>query len=125
LVVRNSLIEASPRFSWSARRCSSAGVVRLPDHPVLLRELQLLKKRASRSGRYDVGHPRNGHDDHINSVAGALLRANRPSFVVTFTYLNELRKLPRTRRFSPLKLQSWGMTLNASNGANAPCSEFA
>ena len=48
------------------------GLARLPNHPKLLRELRLLERHTHRSGRDSVDHPRNGHDDHANSVAGVL-----------------------------------------------------
>ena len=48
------------------------GLVQLPDHPKLLRELRLLERRTHRSGKDSVDHPRNGRDDFANSVCGAL-----------------------------------------------------
>jgi hypothetical protein len=48
------------------------GLVSLPDHPRLLRELRLLERHTHRSGRDTVDHGRSGSDDHANSVAGAL-----------------------------------------------------
>jgi len=48
------------------------GLVRLPDHPRLLRELRLLERQTHRSGKDSVDHPRGGHDDHANSACGAL-----------------------------------------------------
>jgi len=48
------------------------GLVQLPDHPLLLRELRLLERRTHRSGRDAVDHPRGGHDDHANAVCGVL-----------------------------------------------------
>jgi hypothetical protein len=50
----------------------SRGLVRLPDHPRLLRELRLLERHTHRSGRDTVDHGRNGHDDHANAVCGVL-----------------------------------------------------
>jgi hypothetical protein len=47
-------------------------VVSLPDHAVTIRELKSLERRTARSGKDSVDHPRNGHDDHANSVAGVL-----------------------------------------------------
>ncbi|MGO8921407.1 MAG: terminase large subunit domain-containing protein, partial [Xanthobacteraceae bacterium] len=44
------------------------GLVRLPDHPKLLRELRLLERQTHRSGKDSVDHPRGGHDDHANSA---------------------------------------------------------
>jgi hypothetical protein len=48
------------------------GLVRLPDHPKLIRELRLLERHTHRSGRDTVDHGRNGHDDHSNAVCGVL-----------------------------------------------------
>jgi hypothetical protein len=48
------------------------GLVQLPEHPTLLRELRLLERRTHRSGRDSVDHPRNGRDDHANAVCGVL-----------------------------------------------------
>jgi hypothetical protein len=48
------------------------GLVRLPDHAKLLRELRLLERQTHRGGKESVDHPRGGHDDYANSVAGAL-----------------------------------------------------
>ena len=48
------------------------GLVGLPDHPKLLRELRLLERHTHRSGKDAVDHPRNGHDDHANVVCGVL-----------------------------------------------------
>jgi hypothetical protein len=48
------------------------GLVRLPDHPRLLRELRLLERHTHRSGKDTVDHGRNGHDDYINATCGVL-----------------------------------------------------
>jgi hypothetical protein len=48
------------------------GLVGLPDHAKLLRELRLLERHTHRSGKDAVDHPRNGHDDHANAVCGVL-----------------------------------------------------
>jgi hypothetical protein len=48
------------------------GIVRLPDHPKLLRELRLLERSTHRSGKDSVDHPKNGHDDYANAACGAL-----------------------------------------------------
>jgi len=48
------------------------GLVRLPDHAKLLRELRLLERRTHRGGKDSVDHPRGGHDDHANAVCGVL-----------------------------------------------------
>ena len=55
-------LEAVPLFT--------RGLIRLPDHAKLLRELRLLERHTHRSGRDTVDHPRGGRDDHANSVCG-------------------------------------------------------
>ena len=57
-------LECAPLFA--------RGLVRLPDHPKLLRELRLLERHTHRSGRDTVDHPRGERDDHCNSVCGVL-----------------------------------------------------
>lgn len=57
-------LEAVPLFT--------RGLIRIPDHARLVRELRLLERRPQRSGRDVVDHPRNGHDDHANALAGAM-----------------------------------------------------
>jgi hypothetical protein len=48
------------------------GLVSLPDHRVLLRELRLLERTPTRMGKDQVTHPRGCHDDHANAVCGVL-----------------------------------------------------
>ena len=48
------------------------GLVGLPDHPRLLRELRLLERHTHRSGRDTVDHGRSGHDDFANATCGVL-----------------------------------------------------
>ena len=48
------------------------GLVALPDHKRLLRELRLLERHTHRSGRDTVDHGKNGSDDYINSATGVL-----------------------------------------------------
>jgi hypothetical protein len=50
----------------------SRGLVCLPEHKRLGRELRLLERHVSRAGRDRVDHGRNGSDDHANAVFGAL-----------------------------------------------------
>ncbi len=70
-------LEALPLFT--------RGLLSLPDHPTLLRELRLLERIPSRMGKDQVTHPRGCHDDHANSVAGALRTLNAyPGY--DFTY---------------------------------------
>jgi hypothetical protein len=48
------------------------GLVKLPEHPKLLRELRLLERHTHRSGKDSVDHGRSGHDDYANATAGVL-----------------------------------------------------
>jgi hypothetical protein len=50
----------------------SRGLVSLPEHRRLGRELRLLERHVSRAGRDRVDHGRGGSDDHANAVFGAL-----------------------------------------------------
>jgi hypothetical protein len=52
------------------------GVVQLPDHARMLRELRLLERRTGRNGRESVDHPRGGSDDFANVVCGVVRAAN-------------------------------------------------
>jgi hypothetical protein len=51
------------------------GLVSIPDHQVLLRELRLLERRSTRLGKDSVDHGRTGSDDYANAVFGALVIA--------------------------------------------------
>lgn len=53
----------------------SQGRIELLDLPVLRTQLLLLERRTRAGGRDSVDHPRGAHDDHANSVCGALNRA--------------------------------------------------
>ena len=57
-------LEALPLFT--------RGLVELPDHAALIRELRLLERIPGRIGKDQVTHPRNCHDDYANSACGAL-----------------------------------------------------
>lgn len=54
-------------------------VVQLPNDPRLTRELRLLERRTTRSGKDSVDHGRNGTDDFANSVCGLLHSLTRKS----------------------------------------------
>jgi hypothetical protein len=64
LTASETYLEALPLWTRAS--------VRIPDHPVLLRELRLLERVPSRLGRDQVVHPRNTHDDYANVCFGAL-----------------------------------------------------
>jgi hypothetical protein len=70
-------LEVVPQFA--------RGVVSIPDHPRLIRELRLLERRTHRSGKDSVSHPSHGSDDHANALAGLLwlIRAE-PAKPMTF-----------------------------------------
>jgi hypothetical protein len=48
------------------------GLISLPGHKALIRELRLLERHTHRSGKDTVDHGRNGSDDHANAVCGLL-----------------------------------------------------
>ena len=50
----------------------SRGLVSIPEHKRLLRELRLLERHTHRSGRDTVDHGKNGSDDYSNAVCGVL-----------------------------------------------------
>ena len=55
------------------------GLVSIPDHKLLIRELRLLERRTSRQGKDTVDHGRGGSDDYANAVAGMLLECRAKS----------------------------------------------
>jgi hypothetical protein len=59
----------------------SRGLVSIPDHPQLLRELRLLERRTARSGKDSFDHDVGGSDDFANSLFGALQLAARVATV--------------------------------------------
>ena len=48
------------------------GQLSFPEHKPLIRELRLLERRVSRSGKDAVDHPVGGADDHANVLFGAI-----------------------------------------------------
>ena len=64
LTASETYLEALPLWTRAA--------VRIPDHPILLRELRLLERMPTRMGKDQVVHPRNVHDDYANVTFGAL-----------------------------------------------------
>jgi hypothetical protein len=68
------------------------GLVSIPDHAQLLRELRLLERRTARSGKDSVDHGVGGSDDFANALFGAMyvaaqaaaLAASEPPIVVPF-----------------------------------------
>jgi hypothetical protein len=60
----------------------NAQAVRLLEHDLLRRELVSLERRRGAAGKDRIDHPRSGHDDVANSVAGVLtLCANRTQVI--------------------------------------------
>jgi terminase large subunit-like protein len=55
-------LEALPLFA--------RGLVSLPDHQTLVRELSLLERSPTRTGKDQVSHPRGVNDDHANAACG-------------------------------------------------------
>jgi hypothetical protein len=63
------------------------GLVRLPDHARLLKELRLLERVTHRGGKDSVDHPRGQHDDFANAVCGVLRTlSNYLGFDSTFNW---------------------------------------
>jgi hypothetical protein len=66
--------------------------VSIPNHPTMIRELRLLERRTSRSGKDSIDHPQNGSDDYANSLAGVLYECSKrgrlppPAFSMRATY---------------------------------------
>ena len=53
------------------------GIVSIPKHKQLIRELRLLERKPHSGGRDSVDHPRGGTDDYGNALAGALYLCSR------------------------------------------------
>ncbi|MHC2281045.1 hypothetical protein ACVME8_007688 [Bradyrhizobium diazoefficiens] len=58
------------------------GMISIPDHAPLIRELRLLERRTSRAGRDQVDHGPNGSDDYANVMFGAMYLLRDRHFVV-------------------------------------------
>jgi hypothetical protein len=56
----------------------SRGLVSIPNHTALLRELRLLQRRTTRSGKDSVDHGVAGADDHANALFGAMQLCDKP-----------------------------------------------
>jgi hypothetical protein len=76
------------------------GLVSIPDHPQLLRELRLLERRTARSGKDSVDHGAGGHDDHANALFGAMSVRPGTSLADINEALSGILRLPPTR-FDP------------------------
>jgi hypothetical protein len=74
------------------------GIVRLPDHHKLLRELRLLERHSHRSGKDTVDHGRAGHDDHANACCGVLRNlSNYLGYDFTMKWIDGVGINPRSR----------------------------
>jgi hypothetical protein len=58
----------------------NSGRVELPPDDRLLHQLIGLERRTARGGRDSIDHPRGGHDDRANVVAGLVSIAKRPAY---------------------------------------------
>lgn len=65
-------LESLPHFN--------RGIVSIPNHDKLIRELRSLERRVQRSGKDAVDHPRHGSDDYSNALVGALYVAMHEMF---------------------------------------------
>jgi hypothetical protein len=63
----------------------NSGRVELLDNPRLVAQLCGLERRTARSGRDSIDHAQGGHDDLINSAAGALTSALEGAELITFS----------------------------------------
>jgi hypothetical protein len=74
------------------------GLVSIPDHHQLLRELCLLERRTSRLGKDSVSHPTGGTDDYANALFGGLVLANTQRFLnITPELIARARAMPPRR----------------------------
>jgi hypothetical protein len=53
----------------------NSAAVALLDHDRLMMQFISLERRTARGGKDSIDHPRGGHDDLANSVAGSLVAA--------------------------------------------------
>jgi hypothetical protein len=76
------------------------GGIIIPDHARLLRELRLLERRTSRSGRDSVDHGQSGSDDYANALIGCAVMASgkRKSLVISDAALANARMPDRAGR---------------------------
>lgn len=68
----------------------NSGAARLLDHPKMVNQIAALERRTQRGTRDSVDHPRGGHDDIANAVAGAVaLVARFTATTATFVKAGE------------------------------------
>jgi hypothetical protein len=67
----------------------NSGRIEFPPHEALKRELMNLERRTSRTGRIQIDHPPNAHDDIANACAGlASLFLSKVIAKVNFHFIN-------------------------------------
>ena len=86
------------------------GLVKLPNHPKLVRELRLLERHVHRSGKDTVEHPKGGRDDHANAACGliATIAARRLPFVGHLRVARPRRRDAATSRIPGRPWQRFG-----------------
>jgi hypothetical protein len=72
-------LECAPLFA--------RGLISLPEHSRLLRELRLLERTAHRGGRQSVDHPRGGFDDYANSCCGVLRTLSHQTATLDWSWI--------------------------------------
>jgi hypothetical protein len=86
------------------------GLVRIPEHTKLIKELRLLERHTHSSGRDTVDHPKNGSDDHSNAVCGVLRNlSNYLGYLPMEQWLGDENEDARSYRTSQLVNQINGM----------------
>src|SRR5260221_4995269 len=56
------------------------GLIAMPDHARLTRELRLLERRTHRSGKDSVDHGPRGSDDYANALCGVAVNVSTPGY---------------------------------------------
>jgi len=96
-------------------------LVRLPDHPKLLRELRLLERHTHRSGKDSIDHPKNGHDDYANAVCGCLRGlSNHLGFDSTYRGWNDDDVPSATRTSSSYAIEQMKLNILSGGVMGAP-----
>ena len=91
------------------------GIVALPDHPRLLRELRTLERTVSPTGRDVVKRPRHGSDDYAASVCTALYECTkRFGFLDGDEWLD--RPLAGQSRADPQAVRIWCEAIYVESG---------
>ncbi|MGJ7459446.1 hypothetical protein [Halomonas sp. RA08-2] len=78
----------------------NSGRVELPDNGELLQQFVGLERRTSRAGKDSIDHGPGGHDDLANSVAGAIITANKPPTNIIFECLDDSGPEPEWQPFN-------------------------